>query len=250
MTRRTVALCLVLAALVAALPVRAQAAEPFRLNTDGAPPHSSADGKGYEDRIVAEGFRRIGVPVRLVVLPSERALQNVVQGIDDGNYPRIDGLTANYPELVMVPESMSTFPCAAFTRDPALKHVSWGDLNGPQAAYVRGWKLVERNVPDPSKLKRARDQETLFLMLDMNRAQVVIADLYTGREIIRRRGYKGMRALLPPLADPPMYIYLNKRHAVLVPRLVEALREMKRDGTIERLTRAGLAGYGVDGGAP
>lgn len=226
--------------LLLALP-RAGRAEPLVINTDGAPPHSRADGTGFEDRIVAEAFRRIGVDVRLVQLPSERALQNADQGIDDGNFPRIAGLMALYPNLVMVPESMSSFPCAAFTRDPTLKALAWADLRSRQVAYVLGWKLVELNVPDPAKLQHARDQETLFALLDTGRAQIVLADLHTGREIIRRKGYKNMRALLPPLADPPMYLYLHKRHAALAPRLAEALREMKRDGTLERLVRSGLA---------
>jgi len=37
-----------------------------------------------------------------------------------------------------------------------------------------------------------------------------------------------------------MYLYLNKKHAALVPKLAEALRDMRRDGTLQRLTRAGL----------
>jgi polar amino acid transport system substrate-binding protein len=229
------------------LPVCVARAAPLVLNTDGAPPHSRADGSGFEDRIVAEAFRRIGVAVRLVRMPSERALQNANQGVDDGNFPRIEGLTALYPNLVMVPESMSTFPCAAFTRDPELKSVVWADLGGPQVAYVLGWKLVELNVAEAGKLQHARDQEALFALLDKGRALIVIADLYTGQEIIRRKGYKDMRVLLPPLADPPVYIYLHKRHADLVPRLAQALREMRRDGSIERLTRAGLAVAGQSG---
>jgi len=228
--------------LLLALAGPAAAAQTLVLNTDGAAPHSRADGSGFEDRIVAEAFRRIGVGVRLVQLPSERCLQNANQGIDDGNYPRIAGLSSLYPNLVMVSEPMSSFPCAAFTRDPGLKTPAWADLRGPRVAYVVGWKLVELNVPEVGTLQRARDQEALFALLDKGRAQVVIADLHTGREIIRRKGYKGMRALLPPLADPPMFIYLHKRHADLAPKLAEALRQMRRDGTVERLTKAGLAG--------
>lgn len=231
------------------LPVRVARAAPLVLNTDGASPHSRPDGSGFEDRIVIEAFRRIGVAVRLVQMPSERALQNANQGVDDGNFPRIEGLAALYPNLVMVPESMSTFPCTAFTRDPGLKSLAWADLRGPQVAYVQGWKLVELNVADAGQLQHVRDQEALFTLLDKGRARIVIADLYTGREIIRRNGYRNMRALLPPLADPPMYIYLHKRHAPLAPRLVRALREMKRDGTLERLTRSGL-GAGSGAGLP
>lgn len=234
-----IATCLLCLAL--ALPVCASGAGPLVLNTDGAPPHSRADGSGFEDRIVAEAFRRIGVGVRLVMLSSERALQNVNQGVDDGNYVRIAGLERQYPNLVMVPETMSSFPFTAFTRDPGLKVLSWADLRDRQVASVIGWKLVENNLRHTVKLKLVRDEDALFVLLDKGRAEVIVSGLHTGREIIREKGYTGMRALLPPLADPPMYIYLHKRHAALVPKLAEALREMKRDGTTERLTRAGLA---------
>ncbi|MBU1042151.1 MAG: transporter substrate-binding domain-containing protein [Proteobacteria bacterium] len=234
-----IATCLL--CLVLALPVCASGAGPLVLNTDGAPPHSRADGSGFDDRIVTEAFRRIGVPVRLVILSSERALQSANQGVDDGNYVRIAGLERQYPNLIMVPEPMSSFPFTAFTRRPGLKAGTWADLRDRQVASVIGWKLVENSLQDIVKLKLVRDEEALFALLDKDRAEVIVSGLHTGREIIRRNGYTGMRALLPPLADPPMYIYLNKRHAALVPRLAEALRAMKREGVIERLTRAGLS---------
>lgn len=234
---RSVAAFLCLLAVLVARPAQA---DPLVLNTDAASPHSRADGTGFEDRIVTEAFRRLGLEVKLVQLPSERALQNADQGIDDGNYVRIAGLSALYPNLLMVPEPMSSFPCVAFTRDPGLKALAWTDLSGPQVAYVLGWKLVELNVPAIRTLQSVRDQEALFVLLDKGRARIVLADLHTGREIIRRKGYRNMRALLPPLADPPMFLYLHKRHADLVPRLAEILRDMRRDGTLQRLTRAGL----------
>jgi polar amino acid transport system substrate-binding protein len=235
-----IATCLL--CLVLTLPVCVSRAEPLVLNTDGAPPHSRADGSGFEDRIVAEAFRRIGVQARLLQLPSERALQNANQGIDDGSYPRIAGLSSLYPNLVMVSEPMGRFPFTAFTRDPALKADAWADLRGRKVASVAGWKLVEMSLKDVTELKLVRDEEALFALLDKGRTEVAISALHTGREIIRKNGYKNMRALLPPLAEPPMYLYLNKRHAALAPKLAEALREMRRDGTVERLTAAGLAG--------
>jgi len=231
----TCLLCLFLA-----LPPCIAAAQPLVLNTDGAPPHSRADGTGFEDRIVTEAFRRIGVVVRLVRLPSERALQNANQGVDDGNYVRIAGLTRLYPNLVMVPEPMSSFPFTAFTRAPSLKVAAWGDLRGRQVASVTGWKLVERSLKDVAELQLVRDEEALFALLDKGRAEVVVAGLHTGRATIRRMGYTGMRAQEPPLANPPMFLYLHKRHAALVPKLAQTLRQMRADGTLERLTRTGL----------
>lgn len=228
--------------LLALLGARPALAEPLVLNTDGAPPHSRADGTGFEDRIVTEAFRRIGREVKLVQLPSERALQNADQGIDDGNYVRVAGLEKTYPNLVMVPEPVSEFVFTAFTRAPELKISNWADLRPRQVAIVNGWKIVERQLAGAPRLKTARDEEALFALLDKGHAEVVVAGLHAGREIIRAHGYQGVRALSPPLAVEPMHLYLNVRHAALVPKLTEALRAMRRDGTLPRLARVGLAG--------
>ncbi|MBU1229976.1 MAG: transporter substrate-binding domain-containing protein [Proteobacteria bacterium] len=233
-------LALLLACLLLCLPAPAPAAQTLVLNTDDSSPMARPDGSGIADRIVAEAFRRIGVPVRLVILPSERCLLNANAGIDDGNYDRAAGVERQYPNLVLVPEPMGTFPFTAFTRDPGLKLSGWADLRSREVAYVHGWKVVERNLGLLGKATKMRDEEAVLAMVAGGRAAVGIANLYTGQEIIRRKGYQGTRAVLPPLADPPMHIYLHKRHAELVPRLAEALRQMRREGVIERLTRTGL----------
>jgi len=238
---RFVAALLYVAMVLVARPAQAG---PLVLNTDGAPPHARADGTGFEDRIVAEAFRRIGVTVKLVMLPSERCLQNANQGIDDGVYVRVAGLEKLYPNLAMVPEPMSEFVFTAFTRAPGLKVSGWNDLRQRQVAIVAGWKVVEKNLAGATNLKNVRDEEALFALLDKGRVEVVVGGLHAGREIIRAHGYQGLHALAPPLAVEPMYLYLNARHAALVPKLSEALRAMRRDGTLQRLTRAGLAGNG------
>lgn len=238
--RVRVALLLAAWLLTCILPSPARASEILVLNTDGEPPHSRPDGAGFEDRIILEAFRRIGHTVQLVRLPSERCLQNVIAGIDDGNYVRIAGLEKLHPELVLVPEPVSTFPFTAFTRDPGLKAARWEDLRGRQTAYVTGWKLPEARLSGPPRPKPLRDEEALFAMLAAGRTEVVISGLHTGRAIIRRMGYTDIRPLLPPLESPPTHLYLNRRHALLVPALTQALRDMRRDGALARLTRLGL----------
>jgi len=230
--------------LLLALPPCANGAGSLVLNTADPAPRSRPDGTGSLDRIVAEACRRLDLPVRLVQLPAERALQNANQGVDDGTYTRIAGLTLLYPNLVMVPEPISEFVFTAFTRDPAMRVQGWADLKPYNVGFINGWKIVEANTADVRSRTGVKDETALFALLDKGRAEVVVVDLYSGLEIIRRMGYTGMRPLEPPLERRPMFLYLHQRHAALVPRLAEALRRMKRDGTFERLTRAGQPGSG------
>lgn len=210
------------------------------LNTDGAPPHSRPDGTGFEDRIVLEAFRRIGVAVRLVQLPSERSLRNANQGVDDGSYVRIAGLSALYPNLIMVPEPMSEFRFTVFTRDPALAPADWDSLRPLRVGIVTGWKLAEQHLQGAPQLTKARDEATLFALLDKGRVQAIVASQHSGWAVARAHGYQGLHGVQPPLAVLPMYVYLNQKHAALVPRLAQALRSMRADGSLQRLTRAGL----------
>jgi len=224
-----------------AWPVCAQGAGLLTLNSADPAPLSRPDGSGLNDRIVAEAFHRLGIPVQLVRLTAERALQNADAGIDDGIYVRIAGMERMYPNLVMVPEPVSEFLFTAFAKDPAVQVKSWDDLKPYNVALINGWKIVEANTRGARSVTGVKNEDALFGLLERNRADVVVLDLYSGQEVIRRLGLSGVRALSPPLERRKMYIYLHKRHAELVPRLAEALRQMRRDGTTLRLTRAGLA---------
>lgn len=232
-------LCLLLA--LGLRPGFAAGAEPLVLNSADTAPRSRPDGAGFEDRIVTEAFRRMGVPVRLSQLPSERALQRANQGMDDGNYARIAGLERLYPNLIMVPEPITEFLFTAFTKAPRLALDGWEGLKPHSVALVNGWKIVEANTVGVRARSSVKDEAALFAMLDSGRVEVAVLDLHTGMEMVRLLGLKGVRALAPPLERRPMHVYLHRRHAELVPKLARALRQMKRDGTIERLTRAGLA---------
>lgn len=235
---RRVAALFCLLAILGARP--ALAAQTLVLSSADPAPRSRPDGTGILDRIVLEAFRRIGVEVKLVQLPAERALQNANQGVDDGTYTRIAGLTRLYPNLVMVPEPISEFVFTAFTKDPAVRVQGWADLKPYSVAFINGWKIVEANTLDVRSRTGVKDEAALFALLDKGRAEVVVVDLHSGQEAIRSSGYQGMRALAPPLERRDMFLYLHKRHAALAPKLAEALRNMRRDGTLQRFTRAGL----------
>jgi len=85
------------------------------------------------------------------------------------------------------------------------------------------------------ELTRAHDADALFRLLAQGRVDVAVAGGHDVRTLSRRKGLAELRALSPPLAVRPMYIYLNKRHARLAPRLAEALRGMRADGSLERI---------------
>lgn len=210
------------------------------INTDGIPPHSRADGSGFEDRIVSEAFRRIGRSIVISRLSSsERCIRNVEDGFDDGNYVRVAGVERQYPNIIMVPEPVSRYSFTAFTREDGPASLTWAELPRYHTGYAVGWKAVEAHLKNKPLAVAARDEEALFTLLVGGRVDVIVSGLDGGNEIIRQRGYKRLRPVLPPLETRDMFLYLNRRHAGLVPGLAEALRQMRKDGTMSRLMREG-----------
>ena len=223
------------------LPVCAHGAETLVLSTSSRAPRSLPNGTGTQDRIILDAFRRIGAQVQIVHQPPERALVNANEGLIDGDCWRVGGLAAQYPNLVQVPQPVDLVQIKVFTRNQTMRISTWADLKPYNLGVLTGWKILEALVQGTRSLTRAKNIDALFTLLDNNRVDAVLVDPDMGLEALRRLQYKNILVLEPPLTQQSMFIYLNRHHADLVSQLAKALRDMKHDGTLERLTRAGPA---------
>lgn len=227
--------------LLFAVSINAVQSETLIMNTAHYPPRSYADNSGFEDRLIIEGFRRIGVGVKIVHLPSERCLINADSGIDDGNFARVEGLTDKYPNLVMVPESITAFEFTVFTKQKDLKVNSWEELKQHSVGIIGGWKILEEKTRGGKDVKIVKDHTALFNLLDNNRVDLVIIDRLEGVELLRQRNQTNDVAIGTSLATKNMYIYLHRRHAALIPPLTKAIKSMKKDGTFRKFGETSVA---------
>lgn len=205
----------------------------LRIGATDSPPLSLPDQRGMLDRMLKEAFSRIGVEVEFVTLPSERSLVEAERGNIDGDNNRVAGLSSRYPDLVQVPESNMSYEFSAFAARPGVSIKGWGDLDAYNVAYIIGWKILEENVTAPRVTKVATATQ-LFSLLKAGRADVVLFDRIGGNHYLHELGVAHGYAVQPPLARREMYLYLNAKHAHLVPALARALRAMKADGTHAR----------------
>ncbi len=201
------------------------------LNTFKVAPLSTADRKGIGDRVVQEAFRRIGISVKIRHLPSERALLNANDGLEDGTYVRIAGLEEWYPNLVMVPEVILLAEFVVFSKKTSPPIARWNELGPYHVGIVRGCKIAEMNTSSAKTVTRARDLKTAFYLLASDKVDVVVYDRLHGKVLLNSIKQKGIYAGERPLARQNMYLYLNRKHEALVPLLAGAIRDMKTDGT-------------------
>jgi polar amino acid transport system substrate-binding protein len=183
-----------------------------------------------------EAFRRVGVDFRLVSLPSERSLHSANQGEVDGEGLRIAGLSSQYPNLVQVPERYIGVSFVAFSRDATIKlDNGWDSIKPYSVAFITGWKMFEANASGARVVNKVDKPEQMFRMLDGGRVDLVLYTRADGIALVHSMGLASIAPLFPSLKEVDMYLYLNKKHEALAPKLAQALRDMKADGTYNRI---------------
>jgi polar amino acid transport system substrate-binding protein len=179
-----------------------------------------------------EAFRRVGLALKLDSNPSERSLDLANQGAVDGEGLRVAGLDQQYPNLVQVPERFIGISFVAFSRDQSIKlDDGWRSLKPYRIAFINGWKLYEANATAAQSITKVDKAEQLFQMLDAGRVDLALYTRADGASVLKRLGITGVDAIRPALREADMYLYLNKKHAMLVPRIAQALKDMKGDGS-------------------
>ena len=217
----------------------AYAERVIRLNTTGKPPLNTPQQNGFMDDVATEAFKRIGVTLKTVQLPAERGLKNANAGIDDGEMSRIAGLNKTYNNLIKVPEKIMDWEFIVFTRKNT--GTNWNDLASQSVSFINGWKVLESNVPASANIVKVHTPEQLFLMLERKRVDFIIYERWAGSLYLQKPALSDVSAMLPPLAVRDMYIYLHKKNQDLVVKLAASLKQLKDDGTYEKIYRKHLA---------
>jgi len=213
------------------------------LNTFMRPPLSNPFQTGMADLIFIEAFRRLGMTVTIVHLPAERALINANEGIDDGDFVRVGGLSKLYPNLIQVPEKIMNFEFVAFSRKTDIQTKNWESLKPFSIGLIRGWKILEENVVGAAWLTQVADPYLLFTLMENGRADIILYERLEGYGMIKELEMDDVKTLEPPLVQKEMFLYLHKKHSALSKPLARVLREMKMDGSYQTIINKSLKSY-------
>lgn len=231
-----------LAAALWAVPAAAE--ERLVLSSGMHEPWTNAEGTGFTNIFVAELFARLGLKAQVTFNPAAaRALQLADDGTDDGLAARIAGLEKDFPNLVRVPEPIfvNDFVAAAIT--PSAEVRRWDDLRPHSVAYILGWQVFDHNVPPVRELTHAKDSKQLMGLLKSGRAEFILHERWQAEWQAREQGV-ALAVQEPPLVSTPMYMYLHRRHADLVPRVAAELAAMKAQGRAKAIMAQAMARAG------
>ncbi len=237
-TSYTLVICII-SSLFLYLPVSSgfAADKAFVIGTSYKLLFSDEDQTGMLDLLVKETFKRIGIDVDIPYIPAERSMYSANKGLHDGVLNRIEGLEKTYVNLIRVPESNMDFKFVAFSKKHELTTDNWATLYPLRVGFIKGWKILEQNLKGHPDITYANSAEQLFRMLDKDRIDIAIYGELVGYAQLHSMKIDSFKVLQPPLATRKMYLYLHKKHKNIVPDAANALKEMKEDGTYDKIVQ-------------
>jgi polar amino acid transport system substrate-binding protein len=186
--------------------------------------------------ITREAYRRIGIDVEIKKYPGERALRIADSGKADGEVQRIDGIAAQYPNLIQVHPAINYIEGTAFTRTKTFAINGWESLRPYRLGYIRGIKFAERNTRNMNS-SSVSDYRNLFKMLSNDRFEVVVSPRLNGLFQMRQLDIRDVRELKPAIMRFDLFHYLHNKHAKLVPKISAVFSEMAASGELAAIRK-------------
>lgn len=209
--------------LLALLSVPAYAQETITLSMPRAEPIQVAA------EVLKAAYAKLGVEVRIHAMPAQRALQDAVHGVVDGDVGRMVGLEKTFPSLVPVTVPVNSIDAVVFTCSPDVDIRSKADLARYRVGVRRGIRFAEK-LTQGTPRTMCNSWNEAFDLLFIGRVDAVIASTRLMHEQRKRDATGCLRMLDPPLIHHSVLHYLNKRNKHLVPRIEAVLREMDATG--------------------
>ncbi len=216
------------------------ASDVLQLSSGIREPLSNQQQTGFNDRVSREAFRRIGYDINIQRLPGSRALQDLDDGIIDGDLVRIKTISNIFPNVRRIPVKIIDFDFVAISKKLDFKPDGWSSLKPYEVGIVSGWKILENNVKDTVSRTKVDDTSQLIRILDNDRVDLVVCERWQALEAMKKLGVS-MTIHEPPINSNEMFMVVNKKHEKLIPQLTQALEAMKKDGSFTRIYNETLA---------
>lgn len=196
------------------------------------------------EKINTEICRRMHYACTLSYAPPARAAAMVETGEMDGeNYRIFDFLKdGRNPHHVRVDAPLYVATFMAWGKPLAPKVSSWQDLIAldRDVIYLFGSKIVVNRIGEAmgKKLQITHSVESGLNMLMANRASYFIGtDGFSVEHKIKELQLQNAIVNLGVVEKADTYMYLNEKHVALVPKMKEAIEQMRKDGTLQNLLR-------------
>jgi len=190
-------------------------------------------------RLLETIYSRLGITVSFFDAPANRALSMSSSGELDGEVLRIIDVAQEHETLLPVRPAINYIEPAAFSKGLRLEITGWQSISSYRVGIVRGVGSSERGTHGMPQVEPATSLETLFTMLDGDRLDIIVNDLFGGKLVAKKLGLdRDISPLLPPFERLAVYHFLNSKHRDLLPRIEAVIKKMEDSGELTQLRRS------------
>ncbi len=199
--------------------------------------------------IYTEAFRRLGYDFQYDGYPGARAPVMAENGDVDGEIHRAGDYVKITKNLIRVEESSFTASYGAYTIKPGIILNGWKSLKNMdyRVEYRRGAKLPESALSaiiKPEHLSNITTTEQGLKKLILGRTDIYVDTVFVVSETQSRLNSTGFPThkvyQAGIMVSENSYVYMHKKHSVLVPKIAQVLKEMKHEGLIEHYKKIAL----------
>ncbi|MBN1969259.1 MAG: transporter substrate-binding domain-containing protein [Candidatus Delongbacteria bacterium] len=211
-------------------------AEVYKIGTYKIPKLVDSETEGVFVKIWIEAAKRANVDYELVFSATKRTLQNYAEGQLVGYFP---SLLVTIPKDSEMSEEFFYKYTYAFTKKGSPKINSISDLKGKKVGLTSGYAFSEELTNNPDIITDyAATNEQNFKKLSIGRVDVVVSDDKSGPKAIEDAGLTDIEFDKDkPLEIQKVFFAFEKsdKGRLLNQKISEALKEMKKDGTYDKI---------------
>ncbi|CAM3854365.1 hypothetical protein VA7868_00090 [Vibrio aerogenes CECT 7868] len=203
----------------------------FRLSMFEAPDTRQSD---MMTRLYQDLFRRLGIAVEIESLPMKRASMQANSGKIDGEAARIAsyGKIHTHMRRVDFPVAQVIFVAYARKSDQMISEDGWDALvkGNYRIGYLRGILFSERMLHDkisPVLLSQAKSVRQGLLKVLYGRTDLFI---HTRGDYLEKEKMNDRLVEASVVQTVPLYMYVHQSHQALIPKIEQALHQMKEEG--------------------
>lgn len=188
--------------------------------------NQSALTRMIENRL-AKAYLALGYQLQVEHLPAGRSLLMSNKGDYDGELFRIKTVAANYPNLLLVPEPLTSLALYAFVRGEVQNpddDAGWQQNPRLRIGYVRGFKMAEQYPLKGSRVAVTTTRQAIE-MLKQGKVDLLLDDVASVLQVEPSLAEAKLRRLPQVLATEQLFHFLHKKHQALVAPLAAELKK-------------------------
>ncbi len=180
---------------------------------------------------------KMGVKIKLISLPGERATIMLKQGDIHAEFSRI----ASYQDevsavAIKVDEPIASIPYHIYTVSHDFRVNGWESLKPYNIVTVRGLYFVKKYLKD-HKTQAVESAKNAFHFLKIKRADLFIETPLIADPFLNSPDFdnSGIKRLEPPVDFLHTYTFFSLKHVDLAKKYHKALLETKKEGTYYKI---------------